>query len=131
MRPPPTRAGARTRTPLAAPAQTAPVVTAANRPAPSVAPAVDVAARPVGGVIPPPPYPLAARRRGEQGRVLVRVVVSADGLAAAVSLVTSSGSPRLDDAALAAVRAARFTPATRNGHMVEGAAEVPIVFRLE
>jgi protein TonB len=99
--------------------------------APSPAASIEIPARPIMGAIPPPAYPQAARRRGEQGRVLVRVQVSPDGSPAAVSVAASSGSASLDDAALAAVRAARFTPATRNGTPVAGAAEVPIVFRLE
>ena len=88
-------------------------------------------ARPVGGVIRPPPYPEQARRRNEQGRVLVRVEVASDGSPSSVSLAQSSGSPALDNAALVAVRQSRFSPATRGGVPVAGAAEVPIVFRLE
>ncbi|MBO0710433.1 MAG: energy transducer TonB, partial [Acetobacteraceae bacterium] len=62
---------------------------------------------------------------------LVRVQVAPDGSLASVSLAQSSGSPALDEAALAAVRQSRFSPATRGGVPVAGAAEVPIVFRLE
>lgn len=88
-------------------------------------------ARPVGGAIRPPPYPEQALRRNEQGRVLIRVEVAPDGTPLSVSLAQSSGSTVLDDAALTAVRHARFSPATRGGMPVAGTAEVPIVFRLE
>ncbi len=79
----------------------------------------------------PPVYPEQARRRGEQGRVLLRVSVNASGMAAGVSLAASSGSASLDAAALAAVREWRFVPATRNGRPVPATAEVPVQFRLE
>jgi protein TonB len=42
----------------------------------------------------------------------------------------SSGHAVLDEAALAAVRAWRFEPATLNGAPVEAEAEVPIRFKL-
>ncbi len=51
-----------------------------------------------------PPYPAAARRLGAEGMVLVRVLVGIDAHAQQVELAGSSGSPRLDDAALRSVR---------------------------
>jgi len=86
--------------------------------------------RPVGGAIQPPVYPPAAVRRREEGRVLLRADVGPDGVPRSVVLVHGSGSPRLDEAATAAVRLSRFVPATRDGQPVEGTVEVPIVFRL-
>lgn len=80
---------------------------------------------------PKPAYPLAARRRGDQGTVLVRVLVSADGLAASVSLEKGSGHPALDEAALAAVRSWRFVPAQQGGRPVEAMHVVPVVFKLD
>ncbi|MDH2917935.1 MAG: energy transducer TonB, partial [Sideroxydans sp.] len=50
---------------------------------------------------PKPVYPLAARRMGWQGKVIVRVEVLASGAAGAVSLYQSSGREALDNAALA------------------------------
>jgi protein TonB len=78
-----------------------------------------------------PIYPEAARRRGEQGRVMLRVNVSSGGEPVFVTVQQSSGFPRLDDAAAAAVRQWRFEPAARDGKTVAGIAEVPILFRLE
>ena len=60
---------------------------------------------------PAPIYPPAARRLREQGRVLLLVEVAPDGLPRQVNLASSSGSPRLDEAALDAVRRWRFVPA--------------------
>ena len=41
------------------------------------------------------------------------------------------GSPRLDDAAMAAVQKARFKPPSENGQAVSGYAQVPVDFQLE
>ena len=79
----------------------------------------------------PPRYPESARRRGDQGRVIVRVSVSADGEPLTLSIARSSGSTVLDEAAISAVRQWRFVPASQSGHPVAAQAEVPIVFRLE
>jgi periplasmic protein TonB len=80
---------------------------------------------------PPPRYPLAARRSGEEGTVTLRVRVTADGRAASVNIESSSGSPSLDRAALEAVRAWRFVPARSGLENVEAWVLVPIVFRLD
>lgn len=80
---------------------------------------------------PRPAYPLAARRRGDQGTVLLRVLVTADGLAASVGLEKTSGYPSLDEAALAAVKSWRFVPARQGGQAIESPYVVPVVFRLD
>jgi periplasmic protein TonB len=91
-----------------------------------------VPARPVAGMETdrPPTYPEIARRRGEQGRVLLRVAVSPAGLPVNVSVAESSGFPPLDSAAVNAVERWRFVPATRAGEPVAATAEVPLRFRL-
>lgn len=80
---------------------------------------------------PAPVYPPLARRMGEEGRVVLRVQVTAQGTADSVELMTSSGSDRLDQAALKAVRNWRFVPARRGGEAVASAVLVPITFKLE
>jgi len=80
---------------------------------------------------PRPAYPLAARRRGDQGTVLLRVLVTSDGLAASVTLEKTSGHSSLDDAALTAVKTWRFVPARQGGQAVEAPYVVPIVFKVE
>lgn len=80
---------------------------------------------------PPPQYPAIARRSGEQGRVLLRVLVTAGGLAESVDVRTSSGSPRLDTAAQETVRRWRFVPARQGNHAVAAWVLVPINFTLE
>jgi protein TonB len=80
---------------------------------------------------PRPAYPLAARRRGDQGTVLIRVLVTADGVATSVGLEKTSGHPSLDEAALAAVKSWRFIPARQGGQAIESPYVVPVVFRLD
>lgn len=80
---------------------------------------------------PLPRYPLAARRAGEQGTVVLRVVVTRDGTAARVEIDKSSGSPHLDTAARETVKAWRFTPGRRGAETIESWMVVPVVFRLE
>jgi protein TonB len=88
-------------------------------------------ARPAYGSNPRPPYPLAARRLGHEGRVLLEVVVTPDGRAARVSVRESSGHPMLDRSAADTVRTRwRFIPARRDGVPVESTVTVPIRFRI-
>jgi len=96
--------------------------------APSLGPTISAAPLPGNSK---PLYPLSARRIGEQGRVLIRVSLSASGAPEAVSVATSSGHSALDDAAVNAIRAWRFRPAERNGQPVASTLEVPVTFRLE
>lgn len=80
---------------------------------------------------PKPAYPAISRRLAEQGRVVLRVRVEADGRAAEVQLHGSSGSPRLDQSALDTVRRWKFVPA-RLGQMPTAAwVLVPIAFTLK
>ena len=88
-------------------------------------------ARPAYGANPRPPYPVAARRLGIEGRVLLEVVVRPDGRAASVSVRKSSGHSMLDTSAASTVRTRwRFIPARRGGVPVESTVTVPIRFRI-
>ena len=80
--------------------------------------------------IQPPKYPEIARKRGEEGTVLVEATVAVDGHVLAVAVKASSGSSVLDDAACKTVRKALFAPARVGDTPVEGRATVPILFRL-
>ncbi|MDE2598585.1 MAG: energy transducer TonB [Rhodocyclaceae bacterium] len=80
---------------------------------------------------PRPAYPSMSRRLGEEGRVEVEVQVQPDGSAGKVSLKRSSGYPRLDDAALEAIKRWKFVPAKRNGEAVAASVIVPMPFILE
>lgn len=76
-------------------------------------------------------YPPAARRMHEEGAVNVRILVDARGGPQQMSVIRSSGYARLDEAALAAVRATRFKPYTENGVPMPFWVVMPLVFELE
>lgn len=80
---------------------------------------------------PPPAYPLAARRRGVEGTVLVRAEISAGGECQRAELKKTSGHEMLDQAALEAVKKWHFVPAKRGSQAVVAWVEVPITFKLE
>lgn len=80
---------------------------------------------------PPPIYPAQSRRMGETGRVVLRVLVTAAGVPERVELRTSSGSQRLDGAALRAVQRWKFVPARQGDTPVPAWVLVPILFTLE
>lgn len=80
---------------------------------------------------PAPVYPAAARRSGDQGTVMLKVLVSAEGAPLRVELDQSSASKLLDGAALDAVKNWQFVPARRGAENVEAWVRVPVVFRLE
>jgi protein TonB len=80
---------------------------------------------------PKPVYPVASRRLGEEGKVLLRVKVSPGGAPLVVELKQSCGFGRLDEAARAAVERWRFVPARRGDEAIESWVSVPIVFSLQ
>ncbi len=78
-----------------------------------------------------PSYPHVAKRMGYQGRVVVRLLVSASGRVEQVKIVRSSGYRVLDKAAVKALKRWRFAPARKGGRVVPWWVEVPVVFNLE
>lgn len=114
----------------------APVAPAKVEEAPIIAPAPEPVIEPpkFGAAYlhnPAPNYPSISRRMGEEGRTLLRVLVSENGAAAKVQIDTSSGSARLDEAAMKAVKEWRFIPAKRNQQNISAYVLVPIKFSLE
>jgi len=71
------------------------------------------------------------RRQGEAGRVTLRVLIDEQGRPAELRVQSSSGYARLDEAALEALRDARFRPYAENGVAQRVWALVPIHFDLE
>jgi protein TonB len=75
-----------------------------------------------------PAYPPIARSTGTQGTVVIQAIISKSGRIESTHVV--SGSPLLQDAALQAVRAARYRPYLLNGQPTEVETTISIVFRL-
>ena len=80
---------------------------------------------------PAPAYPPLSKRMGEEGKVILRVLVNPQGTADNVEIKTSSGSPRLDESALKTVHTWKFIPAKRGDEAVQSWVLVPIIFKLE
>lgn len=78
----------------------------------------------------PPKYPEQARRRGQEGMVIVRVLVSALGGIERVELGRSSGFDLLDQAAIEAVALWNFLPAKQGETTITAWMEVPVNFSL-
>jgi protein TonB len=79
---------------------------------------------------PRPPYPPLSRRNGEEGKVLLRVVINTSGLVDAIAIDRSSGFSRLDTAALETVRKWKFTPGRQGSRLVVASVIVPVSFSL-
>lgn len=118
-------------------------------PAPTPAPVQQVEAPPAPPAPPPPPviiptsaiqfletpvppeYPRASRRLSETGTVMLRVYIDERGNPAQVLVSRSSSFPRLDEAAVLAVRRWRFRPHLVNDRPTAGWAAIPVIFDLE
>ena len=119
--------------PVAATVPPAPTIAAAPAPAASAPAAVPSQPRFDADYLdnPKPPYPAISRRLSEQGRVVLRVHVDADGRPADVQLHVSSGSSRLDQPALDTVRRWKFAPAKLGKEPIAAWVLVPIAFTLK
>jgi protein TonB len=117
------------------------MTTVADSPSPGSAPAssspvtgtphADSDAMPQYRTNPFPSYPESARRRHQEGTVILSVRVSTTGTPLDVTLKTSSGISALDTAAITTVRLWTFSPARRGTQTVESWVEIPIYFRIK
>lgn len=77
-----------------------------------------------------PDYPNGARKRGEEGSVVLEIFVGSDGSVGNVKVVSSSGFAELDEASVRAAKGARFTPAKSGGGFVASTARLRLDFKL-
>ncbi len=80
---------------------------------------------------PPPTYPEEARRLKQEGLVLIRTEVDAEGKVVGEVLAKSSGFPLLDESALKTVQGWQFKPARMAGLAVSTSVNIPVRFRLK
>lgn len=80
---------------------------------------------------PRPQYPSMARRLGQEGTVVLEVVVSTEGLAKSVRIQESSGHELLDQAALQAISKWKFVPAKRGDTPIEQKLNTRWTYKLE
>jgi protein TonB len=79
-----------------------------------------------------PPYPALSQRMGEQGTTLLKVAIDNTGKVTECTVVTSSGSTRLDAAAVEYVKANwRWQPPTQAGKPVSATTEVSVKWDLK
>jgi periplasmic protein TonB len=76
------------------------------------------------------PYPKMSQRLGEEGRVVLRVMVGADGKPTSAAVAKSSGSEHLDRAGIDTVMRWRFKPGTRGGTPEAMSVLQPVDFKL-
>jgi protein TonB len=80
---------------------------------------------------PPPLYPEAARRQGQEGLVVLSVSVDKTGRPGKIEIKSASGFESLDASAVKAVSRWKFQPAKIGGMPIDSVVEVPIRFQLE
>lgn len=92
----------------------------------------ETVATPLYHLIPKPHYPSRSRDLGEEGTVIIVILVGTDGKVKEARLSKSSGFTLLDGSALATVREKwQFKPGTRNGKPIESRVRVPIKFSIK
>lgn len=129
VKPPPSVAPPPPQIVIAAPPPPPPVVKAAPPPPP---PAPPTPPKSIDRTHTTPPYPALSQRLGEQGTTRLKVTVGTDGKPTEVSVDKSSGSNRLDQAAVAHVKDNwRWEPATRGGNPVVDTILVDVVWDLK
>jgi len=79
---------------------------------------------------PAPLYPPLAKSRNIEGKVVLEVLVSDQGEALKVKIISSSGSTLLDDSAYDAVKNWKFIPAQKFGKNVDATILIPIEFKI-
>lgn len=92
-------------------------------------PSVDIASRNSN----PPRYPVDAIKNGEQGTVMLRIHVNAEGRVTRVNIdqaKTTTASAELQAAAVTAAENWRFNPGVKNGKPVGGWITSPVSFSL-
>lgn len=79
-----------------------------------------------------PAYPAISRRLAEEGSVRLHLTIGIDGSVIAATVISSSGFPRLDEAAMNWVRRNwRYEPAMRADMPIQATTEATLTFRLE
>jgi protein TonB len=78
-----------------------------------------------------PYYPSFSKRSGEQGEVVVRLIIDETGVVEEVALLRSSGFARLDRAAEQIGKRYRFKPYTVNGNPARISTNLLIKFNLK
>lgn len=106
-----------------------PVLLAACQQQTEPGPAPPPPTQPMAQDTPPPDYPPEYACKQIGGTTVLDVSLAANGVPVKIDVHESSGTPALDDSALAAVREWKFRPATVRGNPVQSRLQVPVTFR--
>jgi TonB family protein len=79
---------------------------------------------------PHPTYPLIARKKGWEGRVLIQAEIDRVGNVSEVKVLESSGYKVLDNASLETLKEWKFTPAKIGNKFVDDTVNIPVKFLL-
>lgn len=74
-------------------------------------------------------YPLEAKKNKIQGKVFVTAIVNEKG-SVIKATITKSDDETLNEAAVNAVKATKFTPGEKDGKKIQAEIVVPILFKL-
>jgi protein TonB len=80
---------------------------------------------------PQPAYPMASRRNEETGTVTLKFLIDVDGKVVRSEVESSSGHPRLDEAARNGLGLCRFKPGSVDGKPEQSWARLQYVWKLE
>ncbi|ADU36265.1 TonB family protein [Variovorax paradoxus EPS] len=117
--------------PPAPPAAPIPPAPPALPPAPPAPPAVQLPSSNADYLQNPKAvYPAMSKRLGEQGKVIVKVLVGVDGLPKSAEVKKSSGFERLDEAAIEYIMKCRFVPGKVNGVVQAMSYDAPVNYVL-
>ncbi|ELR67729.1 Ferric siderophore transport system, periplasmic binding protein TonB [Photobacterium marinum] len=79
----------------------------------------------------PVKYPRIAKRRGIEGQVMIEVWIAPDGKQIKQTLLKSSGTTVLDEAALKAIKRWRFSSHVVDGQAIAHRVQIPVRFKLD
>jgi protein TonB len=79
----------------------------------------------------PPQYPFLAKRDGIEGKVMLRIVVNAQGEAEEAEVTKAEPEGYFEEAALKTVKKYKFRPAMKGGKPVNCIVYIPISFNME
>ena len=79
---------------------------------------------------PHPTYPLIARKKGWEGRVVLQTDVDKEGNVKFISILESSGFKVLDDISIETLKTWKFTPAKLGNKFVDDIVNIPVKFVL-
>ena len=75
-------------------------------------------------------YPLIARKKGWEGRVLIQAEIDRVGNVSEVKVLESSGYKVLDNASLETLKEWKFAPAKIGNKFVDDTVNIPVKFLL-